>query len=48
MIMLQPLTKTMDEKCFVPLDLSATFDTIDHGNLFSILERYVGIGGSLL
>ena len=32
----------------VLLDLSATFDTIDHDNLFYILEKYVGIGGSAL
>ena len=30
------------------LDLSAAVDTIDHDNLFYILERYVGIGGSAL
>ena len=27
---------------------SASFDTIDHDNVFYILERYVGIGGSTL
>ena len=32
----------------VLLDLSADFDTIDHDNLFYILEKYVGIGGSAL
>ena len=32
----------------VILDLSAAFDTIDHDNLFYILEKYVGIGGSAL
>ena len=32
----------------VLLDLSTTFDTIDHDNLFNILEKYVGIGGSAL
>ena len=32
----------------VLLDLSAAFDTIDHSNLFTILEKYVGITGSAL
>ena len=32
----------------VLLDLSAAFDTIDHDNLFYILDKYVGIGGSVL
>ena len=32
----------------VLLDLSVAFDTIDHYNLFYILEKYVGIGGSAL
>ena len=32
----------------VLLDLSAAFDTIDHENVFYILEKYVGIGGSAL
>ena len=32
----------------VLLVLSAAFDTIDHNNLFYILEKYVGIGGSAL
>ena len=32
----------------VLLDLSAAFDTMDHVNLFYILEKYVGIGGSAL
>ena len=32
----------------VLLDLSAAFDMIDHNNLFYILEKYVGIGGSAL
>ena len=32
----------------VLLDLSAAFDTIDNDNLFYILEKYVGIGGSVL
>ena len=32
----------------VLLDLSAAFDTIDQDNLFYILEKYVGIGGSAL
>ena len=30
------------------LNLSAAFDTIDHDNLFYILEKYVEIGGSAL
>ena len=32
----------------VLLDLSAAFDTIDHDNLFCILEKYVGIYGNAL
>ena len=32
----------------VVLDLSAVFDTIDHSNLFAILEKYVGITGNAL
>ena len=32
----------------VLLDSSAAFDTIDHDNLFYILEKYVGIVGSAL
>ena len=32
----------------VLLDLSAAFDTIDHVNLFYILEKYVGICGNAL
>ena len=32
----------------VILDLSAAFDTIDHDNLFYILEKYARIGGSAL
>ena len=32
----------------VLLDLSVAFDTIDHNNLFYILEKYVGISGSTL
>ena len=30
------------------LDLSAAFDTIDHDNLFCILEKYVGTCGNAL
>ena len=30
------------------LHLSAAFDTIDHDNLFCILEKYVGICGNAL
>ena len=29
------------------LDLSTAFDTIDHDNLFCILEKYVGICGNV-
>ena len=32
----------------VLLDLAAAFDTIDHDNLFCILEKYVGIYGNAL
>ena len=32
----------------VLLDLSATFDTIDHDNIFCILKKYVGICGNAL
>ena len=32
----------------VLLDLSAALYTIDHDNLFYILEKYIGIGGSAL
>ena len=32
----------------VLLDLSTAFDTIDHGNIFTILEKYVGITGCAL
>ena len=32
----------------VLLDLSSTFDTIDHDNLFCILEKYIGICGNAL
>ena len=33
---------------FVLLDLAAAFDTIDHDNLFCILEKYVRICGNAL
>ena len=32
----------------VLFDLSAAFDTIDHDNLFCIIEKYVGICGNAL
>ena len=32
----------------VLLNLSAAFDTIDHDNLFCMLEKYVGIRGNVL
>ena len=32
----------------VLLNLSSAFDIIDHDNLFSILEKYVGICGNAL
>ena len=32
----------------VLLNLSVAFDTIDHDNLFCILEKYVGICGNTL
>ena len=31
---------------FVLLDLSVAFDTIDHDNMFCILEKYDGIRGN--
>ena len=34
--------------CLVLLNMSATYDTIDHDHLFYILEKYVGTGGSAL
>ena len=44
MILSQPCNGSF----LVLLYLSAAFDTIDHDNLFYILEEYVGIGGSAL
>ena len=37
-----------NDAMLVLLDLSAAFDTIDHDNLFCILEKYVGIYGNAL
>ena len=37
-----------NESYLVLLDLSAVFDTIDHDNLFMILEKFVGVNGSAL
>ena len=47
MILLLLLVGVMVQ-CLFLLDLSAAFDTIDHGNLFCILEKYVGIYGNAL
>ena len=38
----------VEVKVFVLLVLSAAFDTIDHDNLFCILEKYVEICGNAL
>ena len=47
MIVSQPLAKAMDN-FLVRLDWSAAFETIDHDNIFYILQKYVGIDGSAL
>ena len=45
----QPYRKT-DYKpiIYIYIYISAAFDTIDHDNLFCILEKYVGICGNAL
>ena len=37
-----------NESFLVLFDLSAAFDRIDHDDLYYILDKYVGIGGSAL
>ena len=32
----------------VLLDLSVAFDTIDHNNMFCILEKYIGFCGNVI
>ena len=49
--MFNDLILTIDSGCaaiMVTLDLTATFDTVDHSTLLSRLEQYVGIKGAAL
>ena len=45
---IRPRKKKSNGDMLVLLDLSASFDIIDHDNLFCILQKYVGICGNAL